>query len=180
MSQQKPVTADELDKTLDEILQPWLDEVQSEYGTGINDEDKPAFIAIATAKPKIKQAFIDAGWFIPADAELVQQVLNMRAQQKVDVVRYGRPDLLGPVLPVDQTKQTLSMSGAYYDAFLDTIKKEAGLMTGQEWYQKFEKELTHIARWKDLAEDAYPRTENDATITVGELLGAAKKASGLE
>lgn len=36
--------------TLEEILKPWRDEVESEYGTGINDDKKPQFIAIEQAK----------------------------------------------------------------------------------------------------------------------------------
>jgi hypothetical protein len=39
--------------TLEEILKPWEDEIVSEYGTGINDDKKPQFIAIEQAKQAI-------------------------------------------------------------------------------------------------------------------------------
>lgn len=53
-------------------------------------------------------------------------------------------------------------------------------MTGQEWYDKFEVGLTHTARWKKLPDDAYPRTQNDVPITIGELLAVARKAAGIK
>lgn len=49
----------DLDDKLDVILQPWLDEIQSEYSTGINDEKKRPFVEFANAKVQIKQAFAD-------------------------------------------------------------------------------------------------------------------------
>lgn len=40
-----------------------------------------------TAIAEIKRAFIDAGWFLPADTEFVQQIINQRAQQRVDAIK---------------------------------------------------------------------------------------------
>ena len=46
--------------TLDEILRPWLEEAQSEYGTGHNDHKKRAFIEIETAKQQIQALITEA------------------------------------------------------------------------------------------------------------------------
>lgn len=92
-----------------------------------------------TSLEEIKQAFIDAGWFIPADAELVQQVVNYRAQQKVDSVKHVADFSHG---------------------------KLSALMTGQEWYDKFAKELK-LETGQQLA-------------TVNDVLDAAKKAAGIK
>lgn len=69
------------------------------------------------AKPEqIKQAFIDAGWFTPADKELVQEIVNHRLQMKLTKDKSWR---------------------------FDTTDKhpEDTLMTGQEWYDRFIREL---------------------------------------
>jgi len=45
---------DAINTRLDEIFEPWLIEVQSEWGTGINDDKEPHFLAIEKAKNEIK------------------------------------------------------------------------------------------------------------------------------
>lgn len=50
---------------------------------------QPTALAVADIVNDVKQAFIDAGWFIPADAEFVQQIINHRAQQKIDNAIHG-------------------------------------------------------------------------------------------
>lgn len=45
----------QIDDELEEILQPWQDEINSEHGTGIDDDKKPQFIQIREAKAAIKQ-----------------------------------------------------------------------------------------------------------------------------
>ncbi len=62
----------------------------------------------------IKQCFIDAGWFIPQDAEFVQQIINYRARTKNDRSIHGVSVVKVP---------------------------NDNLMTGPEWYEKFIKEL---------------------------------------
>jgi hypothetical protein len=49
-----------MSNTLDEILRPWLEEAQSEYGTGHNDHKKRAFIEIETAKQQIQALITEA------------------------------------------------------------------------------------------------------------------------
>lgn len=36
-----------------EILRPWTEEIESEYGTGIDDDKKPQFIEIETAVARL-------------------------------------------------------------------------------------------------------------------------------
>jgi len=48
-----------MSNTLDEILRPWLEEAQSEYGTGHNDHKKRAFIEIETAKQQLLAEVLD-------------------------------------------------------------------------------------------------------------------------
>ena|SRR5688572_525849 len=59
----------------------------------------------------IRQAFIDAGW---------QQIT-------------------GDPIPVEDLKPTMSFvgPGSYSDELLQHIKDDTGLMTGQEWYNRF-------------------------------------------
>lgn len=62
---------------------------------------------------------------------------------------------------------------AYHDAFIDGIKKEAGLMTGQEWYERFEKEMANRI-------EVPHGTIGVVRATVEACLSAAKRASGIE
>jgi hypothetical protein len=107
----------DLEEKLKEILKPWEDEIVSEYGTGINDNKKPQFIALAQAIPAIKQAFKDAGWEAP--------------------IVYDKPpkQLFGEPIALDELKP---MNGDF----------GLGPMYGQEFYNRFAKELdktpTHI------------------------------------
>lgn len=63
--------------------------------------------------------------------------------------------------------------GPYQDAMLDAIKKEAGLMTGQEWYDRFQDELKGRV---------FPHGDTNRYVAnaVNEMLDAAKKAAGIE
>lgn len=61
---------EELDKKLDDILDSF------------GPQDDRYGVYTEEVREKIKQAFVDAGWFRPADKELVQQVMNLRAAQR--------------------------------------------------------------------------------------------------
>jgi hypothetical protein len=61
---------------------------------------------------------------------------------------------------------------------MNTLLPPNKLMSGQEFYDRFEKELARLARWKELDPDDYPRTINDMHVTVAEAFQAAKKACG--
>lgn len=130
----------DLDKKLEEALQPWIDEIQSEYGTGINDDKKPQFIAFANAKLQIKQAFIDAGW---------------REEH------YVGPDSLLPLVEYSREQ-------------LEAISKEWSKprMTGQEWYDRFERNLKYDTK-------SYSRQCEDCGAPHN-WEEAAKKAAGIE
>lgn len=51
-----------LDDKLKEILQPWLEEIVSEYGTGRDDYKKQPFIDFNNAISRITQAFADENY----------------------------------------------------------------------------------------------------------------------
>lgn len=159
----------DLDKRLDEALEPWLQEIESEYGTGIDDDKKPQFIAFANAKPKIKQAFIDAGWLDPTKVESVV----MRDVQTFTLNQYEGRFPLG----LDKGANDVR-TGPYHSAMLDAIKKEAGLMTGQEWLSTTLKTIYEHQTSRD-----YLRSDKDfraSTVTIDELEGLLKKAAGIE
>lgn len=79
-----------------------------------------------------KQAFIDAGWFTPSDTELVQQIMDFRAQAMQHT--YVGPDTILPY-----TNRSTEE--------LEAISKEWNKprMTGQEWYDKFSSEYLREA-----------------------------------
>lgn len=79
----------------------------------------------------------------------------------------------------DEIKQAFAEAGyvndvyrkTINDAFLDGVKSEAGLMTGQEWYDRFEKEYTGLLS---------PGQMHADDLTEEDVLKAAKRAAGLE
>jgi len=92
---------------------------------------------------QIKQAFKDAGWLTPEQRQQTQELVNRMAQTAQDMLK----------LPV-------------------TVR-ELGVMTGQEWYDRFEKEtdnLSFLVRGGD----------GVVYITQENILNAAKKAAGIE
>lgn len=110
------------------------------------------------AQPEqVKQAFIDAGWVTPENATKVQEMVNQIANLTNDMTQ----------LPIIQYAKP-------------------NLMTGQEWYDKFKKEL-----WKSPEQKRINQGDDgeshDRFYRVGGLsfmynraLHAAKKAAGLE
>lgn len=109
-------------------------------------EDSPLRNGELTFAEQIKQAFADAGYLKPADKSAYEKAL-------VDsyLKAGGDPDLI-------VTSRTDWERNA----------KLAGLMTGQEWYERFEKEIA----WMDLPKpwDSIQNGYRDA----------AKKAAGIE
>lgn len=128
---------DDIDEKLREILQPWLDEIQSEYGTGIKDEKKQPFIDYNNAIPAIKKAFKDEGYVKTT---------------------------------TDNTYR----------------REELGLLTGQEWLERFEKELfNHDKKSDQLWYELYymgKREYNNVQYRSAKriILKAARKASGVD
>jgi hypothetical protein len=88
----------DLEKKLHDIF---YEQAKSYYFEGSSpewfEEECPELIK------KVKQAFIDAGWFTPADKELVQEIVNNRAQQKIDQRWVGPNSItsMGPLQPPD-------------------------------------------------------------------------------
>lgn len=85
---------------------------------------------------------------------------------------------------VEQIKAVLKEAGyiphlsAYHDAYLGAIKKEAGLMTGQEWLSKMLKAVHAFQTGRD-----YFRSDEKfraSTITMAELEALLKQVAGLE
>jgi NADH:ubiquinone oxidoreductase subunit E len=71
----------------------------------------------------ITQAFKDAGWLTPENAKKVQEMTNMHANMQRGMVRLG--------LTSTPIKRTADFSNG----------ELSKLMTGQEWYDRFEKAL---------------------------------------
>lgn len=64
------------------------------------------------------------------------------------------------------------------------IRAEHNCLTGQEWYDRFERELEKVSAppqvLKDMADHGRDVTEGIATHIESEVLRAAKRAAGLE
>jgi len=126
---------------------------------------------------QIKQAFADAGYAQTnvrekAD-ELLQGMVNMHANMKQDMIRLGLTST--PKKP---------KSKLYKD--VETMARDHGYMTGQEWYERFEKELYKppkqelpISSDDGESHDRFFRA-GGANFMYARALEAAKRASGLE
>jgi hypothetical protein len=105
----------------------------------------------------VKQAFIDAGW----------------------------KRITGDPIPIEDLKPTMSFvgPGSYSDELLQHIKDDTGLMTGQEWYDRFERELFNYK-----PQESSVASHNGAMTVVHttmrfksvDIFRAAKKAAGIE
>lgn len=179
----------DLDKKLEEALQPWIDEIQSEYGTGINDDKKPQFIAFANAKLQIKQAFIDDGWASPIEVEKWRRTADTMANLAVDMhsmtkkvyVALDKKEQLGMELSTQSEWEAKAIKDGWVKLpqvteIVNTDKDTTwevdfkGLtvngkivMTGQEWYDRFTPEL-----------------ERSPMLHHSSVIAAAKKAAGIE
>lgn len=128
---------DELDKKLDEIL----DYMGSAYYPGHEypDSYEPQNVELRKeALPQVKQAFIDAGWVerINDGFEKGHKAGYHVAELEYQAVGYVGVDL------------------------------KPGMMTGPEWYAKFEKELKAFNEYDPFYHDR--------------ILPVAKKAAGIE
>jgi hypothetical protein len=99
---------------------------------------------------RIKQAFIDAGWVTPENAVKVQNMVNQITNLANDMHQ------LPAVLYVKPNESTTQLQN---------------LMTGQEWYERFGKALA-----KQKPREWY----SGDTYTPGQVMKAAKKASGIK
>lgn len=69
----------------------------------------------------------------------------------------------------------------FNDAYIDGIKQEAGLMTGKEWYEKFEKELEENTLRTSHGCYLPPQPDYENTFfEIDDVKNAAKRASGVE
>lgn len=93
----------------------------------------------------IKQAFADETGL----TKLMQDMTNVQARIEQEMIRLG----------LSSTPAKTSIKADFSKGKLD------GLMTGQEWYNRFEKELERITN-VDVSDFAY--------------MGAAKRAAGVE
>lgn len=106
----------------------------------------------------IKQAFIDAGWVHDTTQVDVGSFSDQdHARLKAAI---GKPE-------VDAKVQRGTSDSFYFAGDMNALKDANGFMTGQEWFDRFNKEL---GSWSD---GAY---SNDVTSVVL----AARKAGGLE
>lgn len=102
---------------------------------GITDGDMEDGIA------QIEQAFADEG-YVHTDVrekadKLLQDMINMHANMRHDLVRLG--------LTYTPTQHVADFSGG----------KLSKLMTGQEWYDRFEKELAEMNPYHEKVEPDY-------------------------
>lgn len=159
-----------LDKKLEEIL-------NDAYSLGAQDPDLEMYGVNDTDIAAIKQAFIDDGWQRP----------NMFGQVAYKTMHKDGITTIVPAQPGLMTKEEWERQ-AVKDGWVQTLKYgtktvvlngkdklgyivyyPAEVMTGQEWYDGFEKEfLRRIA------------IEEDQMPDYGKALEAAKKAAGIE
>lgn len=127
---------------------------------------------------EIKQAFIDEGWSKPPRAQGksdVERILAVKREADINEVR-----LLAIATPMYTTKElTATQLGTTYGIdhvigmvhqpqYYKMLDAKRGVMTGQEWYDKFSEELMKQPR----TDEAHYREES--------IWDAAKRASGLE
>jgi hypothetical protein len=152
-----------LDEKLEETIKRIDDALSIEEGVSLDYYLTKHDFSSRQFTQAIKQAFIDAGWFTPADEEFVQLVIDHRAQHKAAQPGY-------PLLKMESIKPG--------------VKVSEPVMTGQEWYERFEKgadRCTHYVR--SLFRHGHPSaTEADdrEMFIKQDILEAAKKASGIE
>lgn len=73
---------------------------------------------------------------------------------------------------LDKKLEEITDLSIYHNAMLDSVKTAAGLMTGQEWYDKLAEQLKQYAWTTD---------ERDSILQAAfEVSEAAKKAAGIE
>lgn len=116
---------------------------------------------------EIKQEFIDAGWFRPSDAELVQQIVNARAQHKIEGQGTTAPIQIAPRYTPEQLK-----------AISDELNKPR--MTGQEWYDRFMAELKKPWTDEEIVEPFYQPDDQMYVYNADHVHEVAKKAAGIE
>lgn len=92
---------------------------------------------------RIKQAFVDAGWLSPERVAETQKLVNKLVQNAQDMHKLAM---------------------GVYPQLLPNV------MTGQEWYDRFEKEMDRIS--------AYATFDNHDDVD--RAMDAAKRASGIE
>lgn len=130
---------------------------------------------------QIKQAFIDEGWSKPPRAQGksdVERILAVKREADINEVR-----LLAIATPMYTTKELIATQlGTTYGIdhvigmvhqplYYKMLDAKRGVMTGQEWYDKFREEVN-----KDMLDKPY---ENIIDQPV-RIIDAAKRASGLE
>lgn len=117
----------------------------------LGGKSKPTPIpALKEAIGNIKQAFKDAGWVCLRNVDTMTEK-EWEAKQ---------PDI--------QYQRGVSDS-FYFKGDMNALKEANGFMTGQEWYDRFDKELDNFVE-ENYLDAIYP---HDA-------LKAAKKAAGIE
>jgi hypothetical protein len=144
---QYPVGGIMIDSKLREILTPF-----ASFGGGMDDYGSPGEAEIdeevIEVIAQIHQAFADARYVTPENAvkvqEMVNQMVNLANDSfKLPTIQYIKPN--------------------------KSTTKAKNLMTGQEFYNRFEKELEVIESKKGIDSDIHP----------DEFIEAAKKASGI-
>lgn len=147
---------------IEEKLRQILMEVANDYANSVNPELNGALYTgpdLPKAFEQIKQAFIDAGWQEPLS---IQRLDRLRSEQLIQSVIDAYLNSGGPEDFVVMSRDDWSRNA-----------KLAGVMTGQEWYDKFETELAG----KGILYRGHPE---DVTETILGCKLAAKRAAGLE
>jgi|GEM_PF-5934613 len=145
---------EDLDKELPGIIDVYC-HVVAYYGA------VPVIKVPRKAIEKIKQAFIEAGWFNRGDIVLVEDATeHIPVVDNVHSLNVKPPVVYTHAVRVDD--KLVLTNGVDTLAVLDM--PEVVLMTGQEWYERFNLELPQL-------KSKYSRSTIDS---------AAKKAAGIE
>lgn len=138
-----------------------LHEIAADIYRHITAEEGGDWLSANEDMEAIKQAFTDAG-YVPTDVkekadEFLQDIMNLQANMKHDALRLS--------LTTTPKKPKLFKD-------MESMAREHGYMTSQEWYQKFKAEMDEVEY--DGKDDMRRGFYRNSTVTY-----AAKRAAGL-